>query len=52
MKVDWLVIRSWAISFRLDRRVPVMLLSLLAVTGVAMVMNVGRVNILSLPWIL
>ena len=42
MKVDWLVIRSSGISFRIDRRVPVMLLSLLAVIGVAMVINVGR----------
>ncbi|MCG6137713.1 MAG: iron ABC transporter permease [Nostoc sp. LLA-1] len=42
MKVDWLVIRSEAISFRIDRRVPLMLLCLVAVIGVAMVMNVGR----------
>ncbi len=42
MKVDWLVIRSEAISFRIDRRVPIMLLCLAVVTVVAMVMNVGR----------
>ncbi|MBW4423387.1 MAG: iron ABC transporter permease [Nostoc desertorum CM1-VF14] len=42
MKVDWLVIRSEAISFRIDRRVPLMLLCLAAVIAVAMVMNVGR----------
>jgi iron complex transport system permease protein len=42
MKVDWLVIRSEAISLRIDRRVPLMLLCLVAVIGVAMVMNVGR----------
>lgn len=42
MKVDWLVIRSQAISFRLDRRVPQMLLSLTAVIVVAMVLNLGR----------
>lgn len=42
MKVDWLVIRSEVISFRIDRRVPLMLLCLAAVIGVAMVMNVGR----------
>lgn len=42
MKVDWLVIRSEAISFRIDRRVPLMLLCLAAVIAVAMVMNLGR----------
>ncbi|MBE9008050.1 iron ABC transporter permease [Fortiea sp. LEGE XX443] len=42
MKVDWLVIRSQTISFRIDQRVPFMLLCLAAVIGVAMVMNVGR----------
>ena len=42
MKVDWLVIRSQAISFRIDRRVPVVLLCLVVVMAVAMVMNVGR----------
>ncbi len=42
MKVDWLVIRSDAISFRIDRRVPLMLLCLTAVIVVAMVINVGR----------
>jgi len=42
MKLDWLVIRSEAISFRIDRRVPVMLLCLAAVILVAMVINVGR----------
>jgi iron complex transport system permease protein len=42
MKVDWLVIRSQAISFRIDRRVPVILLCLAVAIAVAMVMNVGR----------
>ncbi|MBH8571730.1 iron ABC transporter permease [Nostocaceae cyanobacterium CENA369] len=42
MKLDWLVIRSEAISFRLDRRLPLMLLSLAVVIVVAMVMNLGR----------
>ena len=42
MKVDWLVIRSEAISFRIDRRVPLMLLCLAVATVVVMVMNVGR----------
>ncbi|MBW4454448.1 MAG: iron ABC transporter permease [Nostoc indistinguendum CM1-VF10] len=42
MKVDWLVIRSQAISFRIKRRVPVILLCLAVVIAVAMVMNVGR----------
>jgi iron complex transport system permease protein len=42
MKADWLVIRSSAMCFRIDRRVPVMLFFLLAVIGVAMVMNVLR----------
>ncbi|MEI2580883.1 FecCD family ABC transporter permease [Scytonema sp. PRP1] len=42
MKLDWLVIRSEAISFRIDRRVPLMLLCLAVVIVVAMVMNVGR----------
>jgi iron complex transport system permease protein len=42
MKVDWLVIRSEAISFRIDRRVPLMLLCLTAVIAVAMVINIGR----------
>jgi iron complex transport system permease protein len=42
MKVDWLVIRSPTISFRLDRRVPLMLLCLAGVTVVAMVMNISR----------
>lgn len=42
MKVDWLVIRSQAISFRIDRRVPVVLLCLVVVMAVAMVMNIGR----------
>jgi iron complex transport system permease protein len=42
MKVDWLVIRSEAISFRIDRRVPLMLLCLAAVIAVAMVINIGR----------
>lgn len=42
MKLDWLVIRSEAISFRLDRRLPLMLLSLAVVIVVAMVMNLNR----------
>ncbi|MEG3846923.1 iron ABC transporter permease [Microcoleus sp. herbarium19] len=42
MKLDWLVIRSEAISFRIDRRVPLMLLCLSVVIVVAMVMNLGR----------
>ncbi|MBD2360338.1 iron ABC transporter permease [Anabaena minutissima FACHB-250] len=42
MKVDWLVIRSEAISFRIDRRVPLMLLCLVVVVAIAMVINVGR----------
>jgi iron complex transport system permease protein len=42
MKVDWLIIRSDAISFRIDRRVPLMLLCLTAVIVVVMVINVGR----------
>ncbi|MEG4349793.1 iron ABC transporter permease [Microcoleus sp. LAD1_D5] len=42
MKLDWLVIRSEAISFRIDKRVPLMLLCLAVVIVVAMVMNVGR----------
>lgn len=42
MKVDWLVIRSPAISFRIDRRVPVILLCLAVGIVVAMVMNVGQ----------
>jgi iron complex transport system permease protein len=42
MKVDWLVIRSPAISLRIDRRVPVMLLCLTVVIVIAMVMNIGK----------
>lgn len=42
MKLDWLVIRSQSISFRIDRRVPTMLLCLSAIALVAMVVNVGR----------
>ncbi|MDZ8110279.1 MAG: iron ABC transporter permease [Nostoc sp. DedQUE12a] len=42
MKVDWLVIRSQAISFRIDRRVPIMVLCLALAIVVAMVMNLGR----------
>ncbi|BAY91123.1 MULTISPECIES: FecCD family ABC transporter permease [unclassified Tolypothrix] len=42
MKLDWLVIRSEAISFRIDRRVPLMLLCLAVAVMVAMVMNLGR----------
>jgi iron complex transport system permease protein len=42
MKVDWLVIRSEGISFRIDRRVPPILLCLAVAVVVAMVMNLGR----------
>ncbi|MBD2308670.1 iron ABC transporter permease [Chroococcidiopsis sp. FACHB-1243] len=42
MKLDWLVIRSQSLSFRLDRRVPPMLLCLGAIALVRMVINVGR----------
>ncbi|MDZ8239025.1 iron ABC transporter permease [Nostoc sp. ChiQUE01b] len=42
MKLDWLVIRSETISFRIDRRVPPILVCLAVVIVVAMVMNVGR----------
>lgn len=42
MKLDWLVIRSQSISWRLDRRVPQILLSLTVVLVVAIVINLGR----------
>ncbi|MEH1944207.1 MAG: iron ABC transporter permease [Nostoc sp.] len=42
MKLNWLVIRSQGISFRLDRRIPLMLLYLAVVIVVAMVMNLGK----------
>ena len=42
MKLDWLVIRSQSISYRLDRRVPTTLACLGAIALVAMVVNVGR----------
>ncbi|MBD2438444.1 iron ABC transporter permease [Nostoc sp. FACHB-110] len=42
MKLDWLVIRSQRISFRIDRRVPPILISLTVAVLVAMVMNLGR----------
>ncbi|MBU7586550.1 MAG: iron ABC transporter permease [Nostoc sp. TH1S01] len=42
MKVDWLVIRNPRLSFRIDKRVPLMLLCLAAVIAVAMVMNIRR----------
>ncbi|URD48604.1 iron ABC transporter permease [Chroococcidiopsis sp. CCNUC1] len=42
MKLDWLVIRSQSLSFRLDRRVPPVLLCLGAIALVGMVANVGR----------
>ncbi|QLE40516.1 iron ABC transporter permease [Nostoc sp. C052] len=42
MSFDWLVIRSQVISFRIDRRVPVILLCLAVAIVVAMVMNIGR----------
>jgi iron complex transport system permease protein len=41
-KSQILVFRSSVISFRIDRRVPIMLLFLLAIIGVAIVINVGR----------
>lgn len=50
MKLDWLVIRSEAISFRIDRRVPLMLICLAVVIVVAMVMNVGRGEYPISPW--
>ncbi|MEH2049426.1 FecCD family ABC transporter permease [Nostoc sp.] len=42
MSFDWLVIRSQVISFRIDRRVPVILLCLAVAIVVALVMNIGR----------
>lgn len=44
MNKGWLVIRSrrFPLSFRLERRVPVVLLTLLLVTSVAMVISVGQ----------
>ncbi|MBD2561465.1 MULTISPECIES: FecCD family ABC transporter permease [Nostoc] len=42
MSFDWLVIRSQAISFRIDRRVPIILLCLAVAIAAAIVMNVGR----------
>ncbi|MBX9257853.1 iron ABC transporter permease [Desmonostoc muscorum CCALA 125] len=42
MNFDWLVIRSQTISFRIDRRVPIMVLCLAVAIVVAMVMNLGR----------
>lgn len=42
MKLDWLVIRSQSISWRLDRRVPQILLSLIVVLAIAIVINLGR----------
>lgn len=42
MKLDWLVIRSEAISLRLDRRVPSILLCLTVAIVVTMVINIGR----------
>lgn len=42
MKVDWLLIRSETISFRIDRRVLPILLCLTVAIVVAMVMNLGR----------
>ncbi|MCF4965901.1 FecCD family ABC transporter permease [Nostoc sp. CMAA1605] len=42
MKLDWLVFRSESISWRIDRRVPPMLLCLAVAIVVAMVMNLGR----------
>ncbi|WP_066382041.1 FecCD family ABC transporter permease [Anabaena sp. CA = ATCC 33047] len=42
MKLDWLIIRSEVISWRIDRRVPPILLSLIVAIVVAMVINLGR----------
>ncbi|MBD2344538.1 FecCD family ABC transporter permease [Anabaena subtropica] len=42
MKVDWLVIRSSAVSLRIDRRVPPMLLCLTVIIVLVMVINLGR----------
>ncbi|MFB2772359.1 FecCD family ABC transporter permease [Pelatocladus sp. BLCC-F211] len=42
MSFDWLVIRSQAISFRIDRRVPLILLCLAVAIALAMVMNLER----------
>ncbi|BAZ68549.1 MAG: iron ABC transporter permease [Pelatocladus maniniholoensis HA4357-MV3] len=42
MSFDWLVIRSQVISFRIDRRVPLILLSLAVAIALAMVINLGR----------
>ncbi|MGJ5676036.1 MAG: FecCD family ABC transporter permease [Nostochopsis sp.] len=42
MSFDWLVIRSQAISFRIDRRVPLILLCLAVAIALAMVMNLGQ----------
>ncbi|MBD2448912.1 iron ABC transporter permease [Nostoc sp. FACHB-152] len=42
MKVDWLVIRNPTLSFRIDKRVLLMLLCFAGVIVVAMVMNIGR----------
>lgn len=50
MKVDWLVIRYPAISFRIDRRVPIVLLCLTLAIVVAMVMNLGRGEYPISPW--
>jgi iron complex transport system permease protein len=49
MKLDWLVIRSQAISLRLDRRVPPMLLGLTVAIAAAMVINIGRGEYLIAP---
>ncbi|MBW4673364.1 MAG: iron ABC transporter permease [Desmonostoc geniculatum HA4340-LM1] len=42
MNFDWLVIRSQTISFRIDRRVPIIVLCLAVAIVVAMVMNLGQ----------
>ncbi|RAM51890.1 MAG: iron ABC transporter permease [Hapalosiphonaceae cyanobacterium JJU2] len=42
MSFDWLVIRSQTISFRIDRRVPLILLCLAVAIALAMVMNLGQ----------
>jgi iron complex transport system permease protein len=41
MRQDWLVIRSAPISVRLDRRVPLVLLSLLLITFATLVISIG-----------
>ncbi len=42
MSFDWLIIRFQAVSFRIDRRVPLILLCLAVAILIAIVMNLGR----------